>query len=300
MTLFLGSLQLGLLYGLLGLGVYIAFRVLNIPDLTVDGSFILGMAVCATCTVGGHPYLGLLLALPAGALAGCVTGLLQTKVGIHPILSGILTMSGLYSVNLFVMGATSNLSLLGKDTLFSRALELLPALGKDGSKLLVSLLAAALCAGALIWFFRTQLGLSIRGTGDNEAMVRASSINVDRTKIIALALSNGMVALSGALITQYQGFADINSGPGTVVVGLASVIIGEVLCGRRGVTVGLCSAVAGSVLYRLLVALALKSPFFPAYMLKLVSAVIVTLALALPVIKARVLLLRQRRRNRHA
>lgn len=300
MTLFLGSLQLGLLYGLLGLGVYISFRILNIPDLTVDGSFILGMAVCATCTAAGRPLLGLALALPAGALAGCITGLLQTKVGIHPILSGILTMSGLYSVNLFVMGATSNLSLIGCDTLFSNTLALLPALGKEGARLLVAFLAAALCTAALIWFFRTQLGLSIRGTGDNEAMVRASSINVDATKIIALALSNGMVALSGALITQYQGFADINSGPGTVVVGLASVIIGEVLCGRRGVTAGLCSAVAGSVIYRLLVALALKSPFFPAYMLKLVSAVIVTLALALPALKAQWMAARQRRRNPHA
>ncbi|MBS1473934.1 MAG: ABC transporter permease [Massilimaliae sp.] len=285
MTLVIGSLQLGLIYGLLALGVYITFRILNIPDLTADGSFTLGLAVSASFTVAGHPYLGILAAFLAGAAAGCVTGFLQTKVGIHPILAGILTMSGLYSVNLFVLGAKSNLSLIGTDTLFSKVLETMPFLGKDGSKLLIGFVFAAVCAAVLIWFFKTQLGLSIRATGNNEDMVRASSINVDVVKIIALAIANGCVGLSGAVIAQYQGFADVSSGVGMVVVGLASVIIGEAIMVKRSVTVGLVSAIAGSLVYRLIIALALKTSFFPSYMLKLVSAIIVAVALAVPAVK---------------
>ena len=285
MTLVIGSLQLGMIYGLLALGVYITFRILNIPDLTVDGSFTLGLAVSASFTVAGHPYLGIVLALLAGALAGCITGLLQTKVGIHPILAGILTMSGLYSVNLFVMGAKSNLSLIGKNTLFSDLLTALPALGKDGSQLAVGCVFAFVCVAVCIWFFKTQLGLSIRATGNNEDMVRASSINVDAVKIITLAIANGCVGLSGAVIAQYQGFADVSSGTGMVVVGLASVIIGEAIVGKRSVSVGLISAIAGSLVYRLIIALALKTSFFQTYMLKLVSAVIVVIALAIPTVK---------------
>lgn len=302
MTLILGSLQLGLFYGLLALGVYITFRVLNLPDLTVDGSFTLGLAVSAVCTVAGHPLLGLGLATLAGALAGCVTGLLQTKVGIHPILAGILTMSGLYSVNLLVMGARSNLSLIGQDTLFSLLQGAAPFLGKDGSMLFAGVLIAAVCAAVLIWFFKTQLGLSIRATGDNEAMVRASSIPVGAVKVIALAVANGCVGLSGAVIAQYQGFADVSSGTGMVVVGLASVIIGEVIAGKRSVTVGLLSAILGSIVYRLIIALALQTSIFPSYMLKLVSAVIVAIALAIPAVKRALSERKMRvgRRDRHA
>ena len=199
-TLMLGSLQLGLIYGLLALGVFISFRILNIPDLTADGSFTLGLAVSAVCSVAGHPLLGLVLAVLAGCLAGAVTGFLQTKVGVHPILSGILTMSGLYSINLFVMNASSNISLITADTLFNGALFRL--LGKDGASTLVPALIVVLAVGLLFWFFKTHLGLCIRATGDNEAMVRASSINVDGIKILALALSNGCVALSGAVLAQ--------------------------------------------------------------------------------------------------
>ena len=287
MTLVIGSVQLGLLYGILALGIYISFRILGIPDLTADGSFTLGLSVSAILTVAGHPYLGLLAAVLAGAVAGAVTGLLQTKVKIHPILAGILTMSSLYSVNLFVLGSRSNLSLIGSDTAFSQMLSWLPA-DKELVKTLIPLVICAACVGMLIWFFKTHVGLCIRATGNNEDMVRASSINVDAMKLVALGVSNACVALSGAVLAQYQGYADISSGIGIVVVGLASAIIGEAIFGKRSVTLGLVSAVVGALLYRFVIAAALKTSFFPAFALRIVSAVIVVIALAIPVVRRRI------------
>lgn len=284
MTLWIGSLQLGLLYGIMAMGIYISFRILNIPDLTAEGSFTFGLAVSAIVTVSGHPFLGILLAIIAGVTAGLVTAFLQTKLFIHPVLAGILTMSGLYSINLWVMGGSSNLSLIGKDTIF-KYVQNLSGLDANSVKTLLAVLAALVCVSLFIVFFKTQLGLCIRAVGDNEAMVSASSINVDRTKFIGFALSNGLIALSGALIAQYQGYADINSGMGILVVGLASVIIGEVFLGKRGVSIGICSAILGSVVYRFIIAWATRSNFFPAYMLKLISAIIVALALAIPAFK---------------
>lgn len=297
MTLVIGSVQLGLIYGILALGIYISFRILNIPDLTADGSFTLGLSVSAILTVAGHPYLGLLAALIAGAAAGIVTGLLQTKVKIHPILAGILTMSSLYSVNLLVLGSRSNLSLIGSDTVFSQALAWLPA-HKELVKTLIPLLVCAVCMGVLIWFFKTHIGLCVRATGNNEDMVRASSINVDAMKLAALGVSNACVALSGAVMAQYQGYADISSGIGIVVVGLASAIIGEAIFGKRSVTLGLISAVFGALLYRFVIAAALKTSFFPAYALRIVSAVIVVIALAIPVIKRRIQFSNMKKRAR--
>ncbi len=297
MTLVIGSVQLGLIYGILALGIYISFRILNIPDLTADGSFTLGLSVSAILTVAGHPYLGLLAALIAGAAAGIVTGLLQTKVKIHPILAGILTMSSLYSVNLLVLGSRSNLSLIGSDTVFSQALAWLPA-HKELVKTLIPLLVCAVCMGVLIWFFKTHIGLCVRATGNNEDMVRASSINVDAMKLTALGVSNACVALSGAVMAQYQGYADISSGIGIVVVGLASAIIGEAIFGKRSVTLGLISAVFGALLYRFVIAAALKTSFFPAYALRIVSAVIVVIALAIPVIKRRIQFSNMKKRAR--
>jgi len=285
MTLFLGSLQLGLMYGLLAMGIFISFRILNIPDLTAEGSFTLGVAVSATVTVAGAPYLGLAAAFLCGMAAGTVTGLLQTKVGIHPILAGILTMSGLYTINLAVMGARSNVTLIGVDTLFQRLYAQLAPLTKDTVKLLVGGVLTLLVLLALIWFFKTHLGLCIRATGNNEAMVRSSSINATLMKIVGLAVSNGCIALSGAVIAQYQGYADISSGIGILVVGLASVIIGEAFFGRRSVTLGLVSAIVGSVIYRIIISLALSTNIFPTYYLKLISAVIVAVALSLPAVK---------------
>lgn len=285
MTLLIGSLQLGLLYGVMVLGIYISFRILNIPDLTAEGSFTFGLAVSAACTVSGHPFLGIPVAIVAGGLAGSFTGILQTRLRIHPVLTGILTMSGLYSINMLVLGGTPNLALIGKDTLFSLAVAAGGGMDKEVVRLALSLAAAAICTVLLALFFHTQLGLCIRATGDNPDMVRASSINVDRMKIISLAISNGLIALCGGLIAQYQSFADINSGVGILVVGLASVIIGEAIFGRRSVTIGLVSAIFGSVIYRYIIAAATRADWFPAYMLKLVSALIVTLALAIPAIR---------------
>ena len=285
MILFLGSLQLGLLYGILAIGIYISFRILNVPDLTTEGSFTFGLATSAMCAIGGHYILGIFLSIAAGALAGIVTGILQTKCRIHPILSGIITMSGLYTVNLAVMKNAVNVSLIGKDEIFTVISAALENMSRDAVRCIVSFIFAAVVCLIMIWFFKTHIGLCIRATGDNEAMVSSSSINVDATKIISLAISNGCVGLSGGLLAQYQGFADINSSVGILVVGLASVIIGEVVMGRRGVTIGIISAVIGSIIYRYIIALATASHIFPAFALKLVSAVIVAIALSIPAVK---------------
>ncbi|HML37874.1 MAG TPA: ABC transporter permease [Bacillota bacterium] len=295
MTLVIGSVQLGLIYGLLALGIYISFRILNIPDLTADGSFTLGLSISAVLTVAGHPYLGILLAVIAGAAAGMATGFFQTRLGINPILAGILTMSSLYSVNLFILGSRSNLSLIGSDSIFNQMTALMPE-NKEAAKTIVPFIICFLCAVLVIWFFKTHLGLCIRATGNNEDMVRASSINVNAMKIIALAISNACIGLSGAVLAQYQGYADISSGIGMVVVGLASAIIGEGVFGRRSVTTGLVSAVFGSLIYRFIIAAALKSSIFPAYALRIVSAVIVIIALALPVIKRDIQFSRMRKK----
>lgn len=301
MVILLGSLQLGIIYGMLALGVYVTFRIMNVPDLTAEGSFTLGLALSAVMAIAGHPLLGLLAALVAGAASGCVTGFLHTKLGIHPILSGILTMSGLYSINLLAMGNSSNLSLINSTTVFKMVNSALPFLDKDISKLLVALFFTAICTVLLILFFQTHIGLCIRATGDNEDMVRASSIHVDNTKITALALSNAMIAFTGGLLAQYQSFADINAGIGILVVGLASVIIGEVLLNRRSLTGTFIAVLIGSIIYRFIIAIATRYTPLPAYALKLVSACIVALALALPTLRKNLALRAARREaQKHA
>ena len=223
----------------------------------------------------------LLTAMLAGALAGSVTGLLQTRFRIHPILSGIITMSGLYSINLAVLGGSPNLSLVRAATLF----KLIPFLSKNDAMTVLPIVAALLFLALMILFFHTHIGMCIRAVGDNEDMVRASSINVNACKVLSFSVSNALIALSGALIAQYQGYADISPSTGILVVGLASVIIGEAIFGRRSVTLGFISAVAGSLIYRYIIALATRFSPLPAYMLKLVSAVIVALALAIPALR---------------
>ncbi|MGN0754128.1 MAG: ABC transporter permease [Aristaeellaceae bacterium] len=297
LTMFLGGLQEGLFYALLAMGVYISFRILNTPDLTTEGSYTLGVAVSAMLTIAGHPVLGLLCAFLAGLLAGSVTGLLQTKVGIHPILAGILTMSGLYTVNTAVMGGKPDVTLT-KTTIFNRLFDAfninLQAFNRDrqaftmAKEITVLIVAAVLAASVLlllIWFFRTHVGLCIRATGNNEAMVRSSSINAGGMKLLGLAVANGCTALAGGVLTQSGGFATVSNGAGVLVVGLASVIIGEAIVGRRGVTAGLISVILGSVVYQCLIRLATSMNVFPAYYLKLVSSGIVAFALAMPVIR---------------
>lgn len=296
MTLFIGSLQLGLIYGFLAIGIYISFRIMNIPDLTAEGSFTFGLVVAAVFADLGHPILGIVLALAAGALAGVVTGTLNVYLRIPAILAGILTMSGLYSVNLLTMDSKANLTLIGVDTIFSLTA---PIFGGDLdlAKTLVNLVLVALAVFLIYTFFKTRIGLSIRATGDNEYMVRASSINIGVTKILALALSNAIIALSGGILAQYQQFADISSGVGMLVVGLASVIIGEAFLGQRGILCGLCAAVLGSIIYRLLIALAYQTNIFPSAAFRLISAVIVTIALAIPAIKQLLDMQRKRKEN---
>lgn len=281
MKLLIGSLQLGLLYGVLALGIYISFRILSIPDLTTEGSFAFGLSVSAAVTAAGHPVLAIFAAMAAGALAGSVTGLLQTRFRIHPILSGIITMSGLYSINLAVLGGAPNLSLVRAVTLF----KLIPFLSKNDAMTVLPIVMALLFLALIILFFHTHIGMCIRAVGDNEDMVRASSINVNACKVLSFAVSNALVALSGALIAQYQGYADVSSSTGILVVGLASVIIGEAIFGKRSVTRGFISAIVGSLVYRYIIALATRYSPLPAYMLKLVSAVIVALALAIPALR---------------
>lgn len=285
MTLILSAGELGLLYTLLTLGLFISYRILDIPDLTVDGSFTLGAAVAVIMTVAGHPILAILGAACAGILAGMVTATLQTKLKVQPILAGILTMTALYSVNIMVMGDKSNVSLLGVETIFSKAKTFI---GGNYSGLMLGSMVVLVTCIILGVFLHTKLGLSIRATGDNEDMVRSSSINVDQMKIIGLAIANGLVAVSGALIAQKQSFADVSMGTGMVVIGIASLIIGEVLVDifvkQRSIRSNIFAAVLGSVIYRLIISAAL-SVNISATSMKLVSAIIVVAAISYPVVK---------------
>lgn len=285
MSLVYGSLQLGFLYGIMVLGIYISFRILDIPDLTTEGSFAFGLSVSALLTKLGHPCLGLVAGIAAGFLAGTVTGILQSLLKIHPILAGILTMSALYSINIMILGAP-NLSLLSSQTVFTNIGSTFANVDKDIIKLGIVVVLALISVAFLIWFFKTHFGLCIRAVGDNQEMLKASSVNVNITKTIALGVANAFIGFSGAVTAQYQGSADINSSAGILVVGLASVIIGEAIFGNRSVTLGLISAVVGSIVYRFIVALATKYSIFPSYFFKFISAVIVAIALALPAIKA--------------
>ncbi len=281
MTAFIGAIELGLVYSLLAFGTYISFRILNVADLTVDGSFVLGAAVCAIFTFNNMPLTGLILAILAGAVAGTVTAVLQTKMGIQPILSGILTMTGLYTINLMVMGGKANIPLLNKDSYFTLMEN---AIGGKSYKIIGLLLIIFSVFIFLNWFFRTQLGLSIRAVGDNENMCRASSIDTDFTKVVGFALSNAIVSLSGALVAQMQQSTDVNMGSGMVVISFASIIIGSVFINNKNITLGLISVVLGSVIYRLIIAFILTTNFPPSY-LKLISALVVIIALSFPNIK---------------
>lgn len=289
MALYIVALQEGFLYGILALGVYISLRILDLPDLTCEGSFGFGAAVAAVTAAAGHPFLSLVLALAAGALAGLVTGLLQTKLRIHPVLAGIITMSGLYTVNLMTMG-TTNLS-IGSDNALFRMLCSGFELDPFGKKVFGAVAGGVIAVAALlvmILFFKTHLGMCIRATGDNPAMVRASSINAERMKCVGLCLANALVALSGGLIVHYSGYADINASSGTLIYGLAAVIIGETVCGRSGPTRGLISAIIGSVAYKLIVTLVVDLNVFganSANMMKLMCAVIVAVTLAVPAVR---------------
>ena len=276
------ALELGCIYALVALALFLSFRVLNIADMTTDGAFTLGCAVSATFAVAGHPILGLPAAMLAGACAGSVTAFLQTKLQIPSILAGIITNTGLYTVNLAVMGFSSNVNMMKAATVFSMVQ---PLIGKTFCKL-IPVAVLTLCVGFLLaLFLKTRLGLSIRATGDNPDMVRASSINTGFTITVGLCISNSLTALSGAVLAQYQKTADINLGTGMVIIGLASLIIGETLMPKGKTWVKILGAVLGSVVYRFIIAIALRMDL-PSECLKLISATIVALAIGLPAIKA--------------
>ena len=279
----MSALELGCIYALVALALFLSFRILNIADMTTDGAFTLGCAVSATIAVAGHPLLALPAAMIAGACAGFITAFLQTKLKIPSILAGIITNTGLYTVNLAVMGFSSNVSMVKADTMFSLVK---PYLGSF-YKLIPAAVLTVVMGVLLVLFLKTRLGLSIRATGDNPDMVRASSINTAFTVTVGLCLSNAMTALSGAVLAQYQKTADINLGTGMVIIGLASLIIGETLMPKGKTWMKALGAILGSILYRFIIAIALRLDL-PSECLKLISAVIVALAIGLPAIKSAV------------
>ena len=280
-ALIFSALELGCIYALVALALFLSYKTLNIADMTTDGAFTLGCAVSATVAVAGHPFLAIPLAMVAGTAAGFITAFLQTKMRIPSILAGIITNTGLYTVNLAVMGFSSNVSMLKAPTVFT---VLKPFLGAY-YRLLPAAALAVLTAGLLVLFLKTRLGLSIRATGDNPDMVRASSINTAFTITVGLCMANALTALSGALLAQYQKTADINLGTGMVIIGLASLIIGETLTRKGSIGKKAFGAVLGSILYRFIIAIALRLDL-PSECLKLISAVIVALAIGLPALRA--------------
>lgn len=272
----------GLLWAVMAIGVYITYRILDIADLTAEGCFTLGAAVTCTMIVGGvSPMLATAAAFGAGLVAGLVTGILHTKLKIPALLAGILTMTALWSVNLRVMGK-SNIPLLKQQTLLTMLSDM--GLKKDMSAIVAGLLLTVLVIAALWWFFNTELGYAIRATGDNKKMISAQGVNTNFTTIVGVMLSNGLIALSASLVAQYNSFADISMGIGTIVIGLASVIIGEVVFGQRNILHSLIAVALGSVLYRIIIAVVLALGL-RADDMKLISAVLLVVALCFPSVR---------------
>ncbi|MFO7317945.1 MAG: ABC transporter permease, partial [Bacilli bacterium] len=295
-------------YAIMALGVYLTFRVLDFPDLTVDGSFVTGAATAATMIVlGYHPILATLAAIVVGFIAGCITGLLHTKGNINPLLAGIIMMIGLYSVNLRIMGlsnenATSlpNVPLLNSETIFTQFLKFWEPLGIDSALnnllsglgvstlpktwgiLFIMIILTAALKLVVDWFLKTEVGLAIRATGDNKRMIRSFSANTDHLIILGVGLSNALVALAGALIAQYSKYSDATMGIGMITVGLASVIIGEAIFGTKSIMRTTFAVVIGAIIYRIVLALALRIQFLDASDMKLITAIIVILALIVP------------------
>lgn len=290
------ALELGCIYALVALALFLSFSILNIADLSTDGCFTLGCAVCAMVTIAGHPFLGLFAAMAAGICSGYVTAFLQTRLGIESILAGIIVNTGLYTVNIAVMGFASNVNLFKCDTIFSLAKD---TIGGNWYKLIVALLIVLAVGILLCLFLNTRLGLSIRATGDNSDMVKASSINPGFTITVGLCVANALTALSGGVLAQYQKSCDINLGTGMVTIALASLIIGETILGKGSVLKRVLGVILGSCLYRLMVAIALRLNV-PAECLKLVSALIVAAAIATPYLKTKTAFLKRRNAAIHS
>lgn len=278
------ALELGFIYALIALALLISYSILNIADLSTDGCFTLGCAVGAQVAIAGHPILALFAAMLAGVCSGYIMAFLQTKLGVESILAGIIVNTGLYTVNLAVMGFSSNLSLFKSETIYSLVKGVF---GTTWYKLIMSIIIVVIVCLIIVWFLGTRLGLSIRATGDNSDMVKASSINPGFTITVGLCISGSLTALSGCLIGQYQKACDINLGTGMVTIALASLIIGETLVGKSSMFRRILGVIIGSCLYRFAIAIALRL-HVPAECLKLVSAVIVAVAIASPYLKQQI------------
>lgn len=281
-----GVLELSLIYSLVSIGVYLSFRVLQFPDLTVDGSFPLGAAVCASLILKGmSPWGAVLIAGTIGGMFGCVTAFLSSYIKMLNLLAGILTMSALYSINLRVMGNKPNLSLLGERTLFSSLEKCVPA--GFPSTLCALFIGVSLLALGVIWFLRSEIGLAVRATGSNPRMARAQGVDDRKMITLGLAISNAFVALGGALFSQVYGFADVTLGVGTIIIGLASVIIGEAILPTRTVMQAVLACIVGTILYRTMIALALSlgDLGLQASDLNLLTSILVAFAMSFPKLK---------------
>ncbi len=280
-----GAVSQGLLWSIMAIGIYITYRILDISDLTSEGSFTLGAATLASLSVAGvHPLLALLMSMVAGGLAGLVTGLMHTKLRIPTLLAGILSMTGIYSVNLRIMGK-ANVSLNNQETILSLVAKWLGLSRERDAALIVGIFFALVVVVLLYLLLNTEFGYALRATGTNENMIRASGVNTNFTKVAGLVLGNALIALSGGLVCQYNGYADVAMGIGAIVIGLASVIIGEVFFGRSRIFLSLVGVVFGSIIYRIIVALVLRAGF-PANDMRLFTAILVAIAISLPQIKA--------------
>ena len=279
----LGAIAQGLLWSILSLGVFVTYRILDFSDLSTEGSYPLGAAVAATLILKGiNPFVATLAAAGSGVLAGLCTGLLHTKLRIPALLSGILTMTGLYSINLRVMGK-ANLPLLKQSTVLTLAADTFGV--KPTQAAMIVGVMAAIVVILLLWaFFSTELGMAVRATGDNPDMIRALGVNTNRMKILGLIIGNALIGLAGGLLAQYNGYADVGMGTGTIVIGLASVIIGEVLFGRTSVLRSMVSVVLGSILYRIVIAFVLDRGLVPTD-LKLLTSIVLAVCLSLPIVK---------------
>ena len=285
LSVLMGSVSQGLLWSILAIGVYITYKILDYADLTTEGSYPLGAAVAAQMILSGaNPFVATCVSMLAGMAAGFVTGFLNTKLKIPSLLAGILSMTGLYSVNLRIMGK-ANLPLLKQDTVIS----IVSKMGFDTSTavFVVGIVAVLVVILILWWFFGTEKGFAIRATGDNSNMIRALGVNTNSMVILGLVISNGLIALSGGIMAQYNGYADVGMGTGTIVIGLASVIIGEVLFGHSSIIRSLFAVVLGSILYRIIIAFVLSKGLVPTD-LKLLSSVLLAVCLSLPLIKEKI------------
>ncbi len=292
------ALQLGCVYSFVALALFLSYRVLDIADLTTDGCFVLGMAVSVSLCANGHPFVGVLMGMVSGALAGLVTAILQTRLGVPSILAGIVTNTGLYTVNLMAMGWSSNVSLLKNDTIFSLFKE--TGIGGSWNTIILASIFSVVAMLFMKWFLSTRLGLSIRATGDNQDMVAASSINPKFTITIGLVVANMFTGLSGALAGQLQKSADINAGTGIVTIGLATLIIGETLIqGKKSIGRNIVACLVGNIVYRCIYAFVLQTHIIPVEGLKLMTAFVVALAIAAPNIKENMIVMKRSRREKY-